>query len=106
MNWQHPGKRKYHRNYFAPESVVTEDGRRVMWAWLATLETRLDTMSIMSLPREIGLRDDGLSLTIKPLRELKTLRGRHVASYHDMIVKTPNAEGSHAGHAVKFIDSL
>ncbi len=56
---------------FAPESVLTPDGRRVMWAWC-----RLDGANqtgIQCLPRELSLPSDGV-LRIKPLRELESLR--------------------------------
>ncbi len=59
------------RDYFAPESLLSPDGRRVMWAWL--LINNLGRYSIQSLPRELSLPDDGV-LRIKPLRELETLR--------------------------------
>ncbi len=61
-------------DFFAPESVLTEDGRRVMWAWLSTLNEKIDQKTIQSLPRELSLADDG-TLRIRPLRELETLRG-------------------------------
>ena len=61
-------------DYFAPESVLTPDGRRVMWAWLNIYGPgRLETRSIQSLPRELSLPPDGI-LRMKPLRELETLR--------------------------------
>ncbi len=64
MNWK-----DWH--FFAPESLLTPDGRRVMWAWC-----RLEgaQSAIQSLPRELSLPKDGV-LRIEPLRELKTLRG-------------------------------
>ena len=58
-------------NYFAPESVLTKDGRRVMWAWLLNLPVA--PCGIQSLPRELELPDDGV-LRIRPLRELEGLR--------------------------------
>ena len=61
--------------FFAPESVLTEDGRRVMWAW-CLINPGKDVplqASIQSLPRELSLPEDGV-LRIKPLRELETLR--------------------------------
>jgi len=63
MNWKD-------WNFFAPESLLTPDGRRVMWAWC-----RLEgaQSAIQSLPRELSLPEDGV-LRIKPLRELKKLR--------------------------------
>jgi sucrose-6-phosphate hydrolase SacC (GH32 family) len=63
--------------FFAPESLLTPDGRRVMWAWC---HLRNDSenyeppqSAIMSLPRELTLPADGI-LRIKPLRELESLR--------------------------------
>jgi beta-fructofuranosidase len=63
MNWRAT-------DFFAPESLVTADGRRVMWAWcnLGTPQS-----GIQSLPRELSLPEDGV-LRIKPLRELESLR--------------------------------
>ena len=58
------------RDFFAPESVLTEDGRRVMWAWMMG---PIAPMGVQSLPRELSLPEDGV-LRIKPLRELESLR--------------------------------
>jgi len=64
--------------FFAPESLLTPDGRRVMWAWCAPrgarkkLADKIQT-GIQSLPRELSLSYEG-TLLIKPLRELKNLR--------------------------------
>jgi len=57
--------------FFAPESMLTKDGRRVMWAWLIRVPVAPD--GIQSLPRELELPADGV-LRIKPLRELEKLR--------------------------------
>ena len=77
MNWpraeQSTCNKPAYRDFFAPESVLTADGRRVMWAWLATLDEAIDLKSIQSLPRELSLGADG-KLRIKPLRELESLR--------------------------------
>ena len=81
MNWRREaqslfGTRQWRVDFFAPESLLTPDGRRVMWAWLATLgksDGKMDSRTIQSLPRELSLPDDGI-LRIKPLRELETLR--------------------------------
>jgi len=76
-------------DFFAPESLLTPDGRRVMWAWCtpwvngmqkvdrkknfdALLKGKLQP-GIQSLPRELSLPEDGV-LRIKPLRELEQLR--------------------------------
>ena len=58
-------------NFFAPESVLTKDGRRVMWAWLIDLPVA--PCGVQSLPRELELPEDGV-LRIRPLRELQALR--------------------------------
>jgi sucrose-6-phosphate hydrolase SacC (GH32 family) len=63
MNW-------HGWDFFAPESVLTPDGRRVMWAWC---NVGYPQSGIQSLPRELHLADDGI-LHIKPLRELEELR--------------------------------
>ena len=61
---------------YAPESLLTPDGRRVMWAW-SRMKHRLKEVPIQSsiqcLPRELSLPEDGV-LRIKPLRELEELR--------------------------------
>ena len=57
--------------FFAPESMLTKDGRRVMRAWL--LNVPVAPYWIQSLPRELELPKDGV-LRIRPLRELEKLR--------------------------------
>jgi sucrose-6-phosphate hydrolase SacC (GH32 family) len=76
-------------DFFAPESLLTPDGRRVMWAWCtpwvngmqrvgrsrnfeALMKGRIQP-GIQSLPRELSLPADG-TLCIRPLRELEKLR--------------------------------
>lgn len=70
MNWKN-------WEFFAPESLLTPDGRRVMWAWchLHNAREKYDPPQggIQSLPRELSLPKDGV-LRIKPLRELESLR--------------------------------
>lgn len=76
MNWRRPQQSLYaalDRDFFAPESLLTPDGRRVMWAWLRSLHDDIAERSIQSLPRELWLGADG-SLRMRPLRELATLR--------------------------------
>lgn len=76
-------------DFFAPESLLTPDGRRVMWAWCtpwingmqrvgrkdkfeALMKGKIQ-VGVQSLPRELSLPEDGV-LRIKPLRELEQLR--------------------------------
>jgi sucrose-6-phosphate hydrolase SacC (GH32 family) len=74
-------------NYFAPESVLTQDQRRVMWAWL--LDLPVAPCGIQSLPRELELPADGV-LRIRPLRELAVLR-RDLRRLEDLAVKADTA---------------
>jgi beta-fructofuranosidase len=76
-------------DFFAPESLLTPDGRRVMWAWCTPWVNGMQKVGrpmdfealmkdkiqpgIQSLPRELSLPKDGV-LRIKPLRELEALR--------------------------------
>lgn len=87
MNWRRESQSLFSReswrvDFFAPESVLTPDGRRVMWAWCSTIDRndgRMSDLTIQSLPRELSLAQDG-SLRIQPLRELESLRyDSHVA---------------------------
>ncbi len=55
--------------YFAPESLLTPDGRRVNWTWFFGGETR----GVQSLPTELELPADGI-LRLRPIRELESLR--------------------------------
>ncbi len=59
------------RHFFAPESMLSKDGRRVMWAWLIGMP--IAPTGVQSLPRELELPEDGV-LRIRPLRELEALR--------------------------------
>lgn len=79
-------------DYFAPESVLTPDGRRVMWAWVHNnkLDAAVSKKTIQSLPRELSLSDEG-TLRIQPLREIEGLRHDPV-SLRDISLSTPITE--------------
>ncbi|MFW6162864.1 MAG: LamG-like jellyroll fold domain-containing protein [Planctomycetota bacterium] len=86
-------------HFFAPESMLTRDGRRVMWAWL--LRMPVAPSGVQALPRELELPRDGV-LRIKPLRELEKLRHEPQA-WSDITVE---ADSEHAlsdirGHALE-----
>lgn len=95
MNWRRPNQSLYqtvYQDFFAPESVLTPDGRRVMWAWLRTLDEEISRRTIQSLPREISLSEDG-SLRICPIRELESLRFDPII-LKDITVSPPRAPHS------------
>ncbi|HOD81016.1 MAG: Levanase precursor [Planctomycetes bacterium ADurb.Bin126] len=70
-------------HFFAPESMLTRDGRRVMWAWM--IGWPLNPTGVQSLPRELELPADGV-LRIRPLRELAKLR-RDEQAWNDVAVQ-------------------
>jgi sucrose-6-phosphate hydrolase SacC (GH32 family) len=105
MNWRfedQPLEPPY-RGFFAPESVLTPDGRRVMWAWLTMPDGGIVSRTIQSLPRELSLPADGL-LRIKPLRELESLRYDPVT--HENITVNPPANQLAGGFGRQRITAL
>ncbi len=65
-------------SFFAPESLLDDKGRRIMWAWIfdgPAFATRSDFgwSGTMSLPRVLSLGEDGL-LRMSPPEELALLR--------------------------------
>jgi len=71
MNWA-GGK------FFAPESLVDDKGRRIMWAWVLDPRPSPDWKmkgwpGAMSLPRVLTLGEDGI-LNIAPPVEMESLR--------------------------------
>ena len=104
MNWRRPGQsltEPYYRDFFAPESVLTPDGRRVMWAWLRTPDPEITMKTVQSLPRELSLGGDG-ALRIEPLRELESLRYDPL-TLNDVVL-TPPAEGYHTSAMIASVD--
>lgn len=115
MNWRREGQSLFSReswrvDFFAPESVLTPDGRRVMWAWCATVDRndgRMSGKTIQSLPRELSLAADG-KLRIRPLRELETLRHDAVSFGPvevDKVARSLLADRSPAGKKIAELDS-
>lgn len=65
-------------SFFAPESLLDDKGRRIMWAWIFDspgFKTRNEYgwSGTMSLPRVLSLGADGM-LRMNPPKELQTLR--------------------------------
>jgi sucrose-6-phosphate hydrolase SacC (GH32 family) len=66
--------------YFAPESLVDDQGRRIMWAWIfdgRSKQTRVASgwSGTMGLPRVLWLGEDGM-LRMRPPEEIERLRYR------------------------------
>ena len=72
----------YGIDFYAPQTILTPDGRRVMIGWMQNWDTcalpldRAPWFGQMSLPRELFLKDG--RLWQRPLRELEGLRGAEV----------------------------
>jgi len=71
MNW--PGGR-----FFAPETLVDDAGRRILWAWVCEARPRkcweqAGWSGVMSMPRVLSLADDH-TLRIEPIEEIERLR--------------------------------
>ncbi len=66
MNW--PGG-----TCFAPETLLDDKGRRILWAWVLDRKSGVSS-GTMSMPRVLTLSKDKLSLNIEPPKEVKDLR--------------------------------
>jgi sucrose-6-phosphate hydrolase SacC (GH32 family) len=87
----------------APESLLTPDGRRVMWAWL---QCDGSPSGIQSLPRELSLPADGI-LRIKPIRELESLRYNEIKKKNLRVTRQADYRFvEQQGNAVEFIVSF
>ena len=76
---QHEQTIDYGLDFYAPQTVLTEDGRRVMIAWMQYWNSvdyrpaqNLPFFGQMTVPRELRVRDGKLVQT--PVRELETCR--------------------------------
>jgi sucrose-6-phosphate hydrolase SacC (GH32 family) len=66
MNW--PGG-----TIFAPETLLDDQGRRIMWAWVLDRKSGVSS-GTMSMPRVLTLSKDKLSLIIEPPKDIERLR--------------------------------
>ena len=80
LSREHEQTIDYGLDFYAPQTVLTEDGRRVMIAWMQywnSVEVRPDDklpfFGQMTLPRELNVR--GGRLIQNPVRELEAYRG-------------------------------
>ncbi|MCI8798297.1 MAG: glycoside hydrolase family 32 protein [Lachnospiraceae bacterium] len=88
----------YGIDFYAPQTVLTPDGRRVMIGWMQNWDTcnhrrvhEEPWFGQMSLPRELSIRDG--KLLQKPVRELEAMR-RNKISYENVTVSgTVRLEG-------------
>lgn len=79
----------YGIDFYAPQTVLAPDGRRIMIGWMQNWDTCMCTpggkwTGQMSLPRELWVKDGRLYQ--KPVRELEALR-RDKTEYRDVAVE-------------------
>ena len=95
MNWPDitdPTLALESRNFFAPESVIAKDGRRVMWSWLRI--QNIKNSNILSIPRELKSYNNK-KLSITPLKELEKLRyDKKILNKIQIKNKTKNSYGT------------
>jgi beta-fructofuranosidase len=78
---QTPGVVDAGGHYYAPQTFRDAQGRRLIFGWLwegrsQEAQVAAGWAGVMSLPRVLTLRDDGL-LGMEPAPELRALRGKH-----------------------------
>jgi len=69
--------------YFAPEALVDDKGRQIMWAWIFddrpdSIKKYMGWTGTYGLPRTLWLGNDG-ELRMRPIQELESLRLNEVA---------------------------
>ena len=94
---QHDQSIDYGIDFYAPQTVLTPDGRRVMIGWMQNWDTcgqrTTDVLWFgqMSLPRELSIRNGRLYQT--PIRELDAFRANKVAYQNVTFSDTVELEG-------------
>jgi beta-fructofuranosidase len=89
---QHDQSIDYGIDFYAPQTVLTPDGRRVMIGWMQNWDTcnfraqDIKWFGQMSLPRELSIRNGRLYQN--PIRELEDLRKNKV-EYQNVTVSEP-----------------
>ena len=77
FNAQTNGLLDYGPNFYAPNTMLVPNGRRVMWGWVTGFKSGHGWNGCLTLPRDLSLTKDG-QLQQQPAPELKKLRGKSV----------------------------
>lgn len=94
----------YGLDFYAPQTLLTEDGRRIMIAWMQNWETsgsHLQSQRFlgqMTLPRELSIR--GGRLCQNPVREIENYRSIKIAYQNVMMTGEISLQGING----RFID--
>ncbi len=94
----------YGLDFYAPQTLLAGDGRRIMIAWMQNWETSsctlqsLPFMGQMTVPRELQIRDG--RLIQNPVRELEACRGVQI-DYHNVQI---SSETTLSGISGRYLD--
>ena len=72
------GMLDYGANFYAPNTMLVPDGRRLVWGWVNGFPSGRGWNGCLSLPRELSFSRDG-QLQQKPAPQLGKLRGENVS---------------------------
>lgn len=77
--------------YYAPNSLIDAQGRRIMWGWITEIprgdfNSGAGWAGVQSVPRVLTLQEDG-GLQMEPLPELQILREAH-QQFENVIIST------------------
>jgi beta-fructofuranosidase len=72
------GTLDYGPSFYAPNTMLLEDGKRIVWGWVNGFPSGHGWNGCLSVPRELSISKDGKLAQI-PAPQLKKLRGQEVA---------------------------
>ncbi|MCM3632109.1 glycoside hydrolase family 32 protein [Paenibacillus camelliae] len=104
----HQDQIDYGFDFYAPQTLVNEQGRRIMIAWMNIWGAKMPEQEhgwygAMTLPRELTLESDG-TLRSRPVKELEQLRGEKIVKTEFELEEgqQKEIEGVH-GHSLELI---
>lgn len=86
----------YGLDFYAPQTLLTEDGRRIMIAWMQSWDAKIapadfQWSGMMTVPRELTLKNGRIYQ--QPVRELEQYRSNPVEYTDQLITETTALEG-------------
>jgi beta-fructofuranosidase len=81
------GPLDYGPNFYAPNTMLVPDGRRIVWGWVTGFASGHGWNGCLSLPRELSLSEDG-QLLQNPAPQLKKLRGESIKERNIVLNET------------------
>lgn len=78
-------------DYYAPNTLETPDGRRVMWSWVRNFPGGKGWNGVLGAPRVLSIGSDG-GLVQRPAEELKSLRGNAIAKFSGPVPPSGQAD--------------